>query len=59
MREICTSGSVGRAPGNRCLYPDLDGEDHAARQLFVGLASANAATKKLQKVCLCLENLKS
>jgi len=25
MREIFTSGSVGRAPGNRCLYlePDL------------------------------------
>jgi len=24
MREIFTSGSVGRAPGNRCLYPELD-----------------------------------
>ena len=24
MREICTSGSVGRAPGNRCLYPEAD-----------------------------------
>ncbi len=23
MREIFTSGSVGRAPGNRCLYPDV------------------------------------
>ena len=23
MREIFTSGSVGRAPGNRCLYPEL------------------------------------
>ena len=24
MRETFTSGSVGRAPGNRCLYPDND-----------------------------------
>jgi hypothetical protein len=24
MRENFTSGSVGRAPGNRCLYPELD-----------------------------------
>jgi hypothetical protein len=24
MREIFTSGSVGRAPGNRCLYPEFD-----------------------------------
>ena len=24
MREIFTSGSVGRAPGNRCLYPEID-----------------------------------
>ena len=22
MRETFTSGSVGRAPGNRCLYPE-------------------------------------
>ena len=25
MRETITSGSVGRAPGNRCLYPEADG----------------------------------
>jgi RNA-directed DNA polymerase len=25
MRETCTSGSVGRAPGNRCLYPERAG----------------------------------
>ena len=25
MREIFTYGSVGRAPGNRCLYPEADG----------------------------------
>src|SRR5205823_2351557 len=25
MRETFTSGSVGRAPGNRCLYPEGDG----------------------------------
>ena len=24
MRETFTSGSVGRAPGNRCLYPEPD-----------------------------------
>jgi len=24
MRETFTSGSVGRAPGNRCLYPEAD-----------------------------------
>ena len=24
MREIFTSGSVGRAPGDRCLYPEAD-----------------------------------
>jgi len=24
MREIFTSGSVGRAPGNRCFYPEAD-----------------------------------
>jgi len=23
MREIFTYGSVGRAPGDRCLYPEL------------------------------------
>ena len=26
MRSWRTSGSVGRAPGNRCLYPESDGE---------------------------------
>ena len=25
MREIFKYGSVGRAPGNRCLYPEADG----------------------------------
>jgi hypothetical protein len=39
MREICTSGSVGRAPGNRCLYPDGDGEGLAAPQLTFGQSS--------------------
>ena len=24
MRSLRTSGSVGRAPGNRCLYPEGD-----------------------------------
>ncbi len=26
MREIFKSGSVGRAPGNRCLYPEADSQ---------------------------------
>ena len=26
MRSLRTSGSVGRAPGNRCLYPEADWE---------------------------------
>jgi hypothetical protein len=30
MREIFTSGTVGRAPGNRCLYPE-DGRGMAPR----------------------------
>jgi UDP-2,4-diacetamido-2,4,6-trideoxy-beta-L-altropyranose hydrolase len=34
MREICTSGSAGRAPGNRCLYPD-GGLGSLAAQLAV------------------------
>jgi len=34
MREIFTSGSVGRAPGNRCLYPEqgLGGIRRLARE---------------------------
>jgi hypothetical protein len=24
MRSLRTSGAVGRAPGNRCLYPEAD-----------------------------------
>ena len=29
MREIFKYGSVGRAPGNRCLYPEPDRENYA------------------------------
>ena len=29
MREIFTSGSVGRAPGNRCFYPERDPKSRA------------------------------
>ena len=29
MREIFTSGSVGRAPGNRCLYLEAYTKNHA------------------------------
>jgi hypothetical protein len=35
MREIFTSGSVGRAPGNRCLYPEAEREDHAPAEEHV------------------------
>jgi len=33
MREIFTYGSVGRAPGNRCLYPEGDNKGRAATVL--------------------------
>ena len=33
MREIFTSGSVGRALGNRCLYPEPDPKNLAAFSL--------------------------
>jgi hypothetical protein len=34
MRETITSGSVGRAPGNRCLYPEGDGVQRPLRSRF-------------------------
>jgi hypothetical protein len=36
MREIFKSGSVGRAPGNRCLYleADLENRYDLSRQLI-------------------------
>jgi RNA-directed DNA polymerase len=34
MRETITSGSVGRAPGNRCLYPEGDGVQRPLRARF-------------------------
>jgi hypothetical protein len=34
MREIFTSGSVGRAPGNRCLYPEVDRKDRAPAETW-------------------------
>src|SRR5437016_2000540 len=34
MRETFTSGSVGRAPGNRCLYPESDGFQRPLRSRF-------------------------
>lgn len=43
MREIFTSGSVGRAPGNRCLYPEADAKIRAAdltvrlKKLYLGV----------------------
>ena len=32
MRETFTSGSVGRAPGNWCLYPEGDGLQRPVRR---------------------------
>ena len=34
MRESFTYGSVGRAPGNRCLYPEVDSQGLAAFSFF-------------------------
>jgi hypothetical protein len=31
MRSWRTSGSVGRAPGNRCLYPEADCQEPTLR----------------------------
>ena len=35
MREIFKSGSVGRAPGNRCLYLEVDSQGSAVLQVVV------------------------
>jgi len=39
MRESFTYGSVGRAPGNRCLYPEPDhrnnGKNNGVRSSFL------------------------
>ena len=47
MREIFTSGTVGRAPGNRCLYPEADAKNRAAdlhKKMNIGfLASHNGS----------------
>src|SRR5262245_55629778 len=57
MRETFTSGSVGRAPGNRCLYPEPDCRQptllrHSSfRQQVsfgVGLQRRNAMTQTTQ-----------
>ena len=38
MREIFTYGSVGRAPGDRCLYPEVDSQGLAAFDIFDSLS---------------------
>jgi hypothetical protein len=35
MRESFTYGSVGRAPGNRCLYPEPDRKSRAVFHISV------------------------
>ena len=37
MREIFKSGSVGRAPGNRCLYLELDRRSRAVFNITICL----------------------
>ena len=39
MRKIFTYGSVGRAPGNRCLYPEADAKSRAAEKRRSSLPS--------------------
>ena len=41
MRETFTSGSVGRAPGNRCLYPEADCLQRPLRSRFRQRLSAS------------------
>jgi hypothetical protein len=41
MRETFTSGSVGRAPGNRCLYPEPDCLQRPLRSRFRQQVSAS------------------
>ncbi len=38
MRESFTYGSVGRAPGNRCLYPEVDSEGRVAFAIILILS---------------------
>jgi hypothetical protein len=43
MREIFTYGTVGRAPGNRCLYPEPDVKKYAVyRKILCKLGSHQA-----------------
>jgi hypothetical protein len=41
MRETFTTGSVGRAPGNRCLYPEADALRRPLRSRFQARLSAS------------------
>src|SRR6516164_1631897 len=50
MRSLRTSGSVGRAPGNRCLYPEPDaGEWGAVAGDRVGGPGAGEAQRSAAK----------
>jgi hypothetical protein len=46
MRESFTYGSVGRAPGNRCLYPEAD---RLQRRLIFVLGVSSQGTKPRDK----------
>ena len=35
MREIFTYGSVGRAPGNWCLYPECNSQVRGVLKIYV------------------------
>ena len=47
MRESRTSGSVGRAPGNRCLYPELFSHKLPFLFILVDNKTAKRANKSI------------
>jgi len=49
MREIFTYGTVGRAPGNRCLYPEPDGKKRGGAD-----AASLGGPLVMQVVKMCL-----
>jgi len=56
MREIFKSGSVGRAPGNRCLYLELD-KFFAGAPNFPVIVGVNQDISNIFKESASLQNL--
>jgi hypothetical protein len=46
MRALRTSGSVGRAPGNRCLYPEPDTGERGSFVVCVTLSCSPVQVKR-------------